>query len=69
MFYIFLFKSVFALENKILFKVNNEIITSVDIINEIEYLKLINKNLDSLENEKIFDPKEVYGDAPNPTKL
>ena len=21
------------------------------------------------ENEKVFDPKEVYGDAPNPTKL
>ena len=21
------------------------------------------------ENEKIFDPKDVYGDAPNPTKL
>ena len=22
-----------------------------------------------VENEKVFDPKEVYGDAPNPTKL
>ena len=21
------------------------------------------------ENEKVFDPKEIYGDAPNPTKL
>ena len=21
------------------------------------------------ESEKVFDPKEVYGDAPNPTKL
>ena len=21
------------------------------------------------ENEKVFDPKKVYGDAPNPTKL
>ena len=21
------------------------------------------------EKEKVFDPKEVYGDAPNPTKL
>jgi len=21
------------------------------------------------ETEKVFDPKEVYGDAPNPTKL
>jgi len=21
------------------------------------------------ESEKVFDPEEVYGDAPNPTKL
>ena len=26
-------------------------------------------NLNFEENEKVFDPKEVYGDAPNPTKL
>lgn len=25
--------------------------------------------LEFLENEKVFDPKKVYGDAPNPTKL
>jgi phosphoribosyl-AMP cyclohydrolase len=25
--------------------------------------------LEFLETEKVFDPKEVYGDAPNPTKL
>lgn len=31
-----------AKENKILLKVNNEIITSVDILNEIEYLSIIN---------------------------
>ena len=28
-----------ALENKILFKINNEIVTTVDISNEINYLK------------------------------
>ena len=44
-----------ALENKILFKVNNEIITSIDIINEIEYLSLLNNNLKSLDKEKIFE--------------
>jgi len=55
LFFIFLFKSVFAVENKILFKVNNEIITSIDVIDEIEYLKLINKNLNLLENEKIYE--------------
>ena len=28
-------------ENKILFKINNEIITTVDLLNEIKYLKTI----------------------------
>lgn len=27
------------------------------------------KKLNYEETEKVFDPKEVYGDAPNPTKL
>ena len=44
----------FAYENKILLKINNEIITTVDILNEIGYLKSINKNIDNLNNEKIF---------------
>jgi phosphoribosyl-AMP cyclohydrolase len=25
--------------------------------------------LEFIETEKTFDPKEVYGDAPNPTQL
>ena len=41
----YLTDKVFALENKILLKVNNEIITSVDIFNEIKYLKIINNKL------------------------
>jgi len=41
-------------ENKILFKVNNEIITSVDILNEINYLSSLNENLKNLKKEKIF---------------
>lgn len=28
-----------------------------------------NQPLEFTETEKVFDPKEVYGDAPNPTKL
>ena len=32
-----------SFENKILFKVNNQIITSLDILNELEYLQIINK--------------------------
>ena len=52
---IIIIKPVYSLENKILFKVNNEIITSIDIINEIEYLGLINKNLNQLTKEKLFE--------------
>ncbi len=48
----FSINSLFALENKILFKVNNEIVTSVDILNEIKYLNSLNTNLESLEENK-----------------
>ncbi len=54
LFLLFTFKT-FALENKILFKVNNEIITSIDLLSEIEYLKLINKNLNDIEQKKLFE--------------
>ena len=47
--------SVLANENKILLKVNNELITTIDILNEINYLKSINKNINNLENRKIIE--------------
>ena len=43
------------MENKILIKLNNEIITTVDISNEINYLKVFNENINQLENEKIIN--------------
>ena len=43
-----------AIENKILFKIENEIITSVDVYNEINYLKIINNDIEKLGEEKIF---------------
>ena len=43
-----------ALENKILLKLNNEIITTVDISKEINYLKAFNKNINDLDNQKII---------------
>ena len=52
-FFIFL-NNCLAYENKILFKVNNKIITSVDILNEVNYLNSLNENLKNLEKEKIF---------------
>ena len=52
-FFIFI-NNTLAYENKILFRVNNEIITSVDILNEINYLSSLNKSFKNLEKEKIF---------------
>jgi len=45
---------ILALENKILIKVNNNIITTVDVLNEIQYLKLLNENFINLEQDKIY---------------
>ena len=52
---IFIFSKSYAIENKILFKINNEIVTTVDLLHEIKYLNILNKNLNKLENQKIFD--------------
>ena len=41
-------------ENKILFKVNNEIITSLDILNELQYLQTINKEFETIKKEEAF---------------
>jgi peptidyl-prolyl cis-trans isomerase SurA len=46
---------VFSLENKILFKINNKIITTVDIYNEVQYLKIINPKINELKKEKIYE--------------
>ena len=43
--------SSFSIENKILFKLNNEIITSLDISNEIKYLKILNPKMEGLDQE------------------
>ncbi len=52
---IFFNSNVFSLENKILLKVDNEIITSVDILLEVQYLTAINKDIVKLKKEKIFE--------------
>ena len=45
----------FAIENKIIVKVNNKIITYLDIINEKRYLKALNPNLNNLEENKFYE--------------
>ena len=44
-----------AIENKILFKVNNEIITSIDIENESRYLLTLNKDIKNLSKKRILE--------------
>ncbi len=53
--YLFFFNFTIAIENKILFKVNNEIITSIDILNEINYLNLINSDFQKLDKQRMYD--------------
>ena len=51
---LFNYKSSLAVENKIIIKVNNEIITSIDISKEVNYLKILNPSIEKLEKERIF---------------
>ncbi len=44
-----------ALENKILFKIDNEIITSIDIYEEIKFLKIFNPGIDNLSETELFE--------------
>ena len=44
----------FSLENKIILKVNNEIITTLDLENEINYLTALNPNIKKLNDNEII---------------
>lgn len=44
-----------SIENKILFKINNEIITTLDLLNEIKYLKTINTDFKEFDQNKIYE--------------
>ncbi len=48
-------QSAYSLENKILLKVDNEIITSIDVINESKYLRALNPEINNLTNDKILE--------------
>ena len=48
------FKGINALENKILLKINNEIITSVDVLNEINFISTVNKNTSKISKEELY---------------
>lgn len=48
-------KVSFALENKIIVKVDNEIITYLDIIDESNYLRALNPQINNLNQNKLFE--------------
>ncbi len=49
------FSNLFAFESKIIYRIENEIITNIDIKNEFKYLSALNKELQNLDKEKIFN--------------
>ena len=49
------FNNLLAIESKIIYKIQNEIITNIDIKNEYNFLSALNNNLQSLGKEKIFN--------------
>ncbi len=49
------FQKLIALENKILFKIDSEIITTIDIYEEIKFLKTFNPEISSLSKEELFE--------------
>ena len=48
-----------ALENKILFKVDNEIITTIDIYEEIRFLKIFNPEMNDLSEAELFEISKI----------
>ncbi len=50
-----LIDNAYTIENKILFRVNNEIITSLDIFYELRYLQSINEQIKNTEKKQAFE--------------
>ena len=48
----FNFCNLHAFENKILFKIDNEIITTIDIYHELKFLKIFNPQINELNNDE-----------------
>lgn len=54
-YYLLATNNLYSLENKILFKVNDEIITTLDISNELKYLGIYNKELKNTKKKQAFE--------------
>ena len=53
-YFFFLIQFSYSVENRIIYKINNEIITSFDLKKELRYLSLINPQILNLEKNEIF---------------
>ena len=53
-YFFFLVTFGYSVENRIIYKINNEIITSFDLKKELRYLSLINPQILNLEKNEIF---------------
>ena len=51
---IFFNSSAISIENKIILKIDNIIITSIDVLNEVNYLKALNPSLKNLDENKML---------------
>ena len=49
------FKNLQAIENKILFKIDKDIITTIDIYEEIKFLKIFNPQVNNLSDKELFE--------------
>ena len=52
---LFNINNLLALENKILFKIDNEIITTIDVYEEIKFLKTFNLEINNLKEKEIIE--------------
>ena len=52
---LFNIKKLDALENKILFKIDNQIITTIDIYEEIKFLKIFNPQVNNLSESELLE--------------
>ena len=55
LFKFFFLNNLYSIENKIILKIENEIISSLDIENEVTYLKALNPNIKNLKKDELFE--------------
>ena len=51
---IFFFNSAYSIESKIIYKIQNEIITNIDLKNEFKYLLVLNNRLKNIDKDTAF---------------